>query len=510
MTDIYSNVAKGINDSLLPYRKRKININPDFLNYINGKLFLNIKYKSKQENFFTYNIMKTYSNNPNFLDSLEIIFYNHFVKGDVDFEMNAQMLKIKYLKIEEITENDDLKDETFNKIYFYIPILQIALFVGEKIISDRSYNYQRIEFSEKILNFPLFYIKQYLLNCITFGKFFFLNIFYNFYIENKEDNFEKLKESQKDLLNYVGISYIIKYIQQLKYSNEFLNKLIIYDFNQIKNEPEEFIIRKRFNNMRKYYLEKDIIYDNIKFNYFKNIFLKFYEEKFLKYYKEKISNLMIPNQFYFSIDYISRTIFYKEDTEEFNIYEKLYKLIEYQIFPIDSLIVYFGAISNIIVKDDLLFEKRNELADKIINEFNTIFYNKFGAFYILEIPYIQKQIFKILTWKIKYLRNNKVKLFIYYWKIESILQKIKDPFHIENKESLYCLISEISKQFIYLKEYNYALKLITKTISTEYKESEIGKILKQYKLICEFYQGLIDIEEFKNKILQYNYKFKNI
>ena len=40
--------------------------------------------------------------------------------------------------------------------------------------------------------------------------------------------------------------------------------------------------------MRKYYLEKDIIYDNIKFNYFKNIFLKFYEEKFLKYYKEKI------------------------------------------------------------------------------------------------------------------------------------------------------------------------------------------------------------------------------
>ena len=341
-------------------------------------------------------------------------------------------------------------------------------------------------------------------------NFFFLNIFYNFYIENKEDSFEKLKESQKDLLNYVGISYIIKYIQQLKYSNEFLNKLIIYDFNQIKNEPEEFIIRKRFNNMRKYYLEKDIIYDNIKFNYFKNIFLKFYEEKFLKYYKEKISNLMIPNQFYFSIDYISRTIFYKEDTEEFNIYDKLYKLIEYQIFPIDSLIVYFGAISNIIVKDDLLFEKRNELADKIINEFNTIFYNKFGAFYILEIPYIQKQIFKILTWKIKYLRNNKVKLFIYYWKIESILQKIKDPFHIENKESLYCLISEISKQFIYLKEYNYALKLITKTISTEYKESEIGNILKQYKLICEFYQGLIDIEEFKNKILKYHYKFKNI
>ena len=177
MTDIYSNVAKGINDSLLPYRKRKININPDFLNYINGKLFLNIKYKSKQENFFTYNIMKTYSNNPNFLDSLEIIFYNHFVKGDVDFEMNSQMLKIKYLKIEEITENDDLKDETFNKIYFYIPILQIALFVGEKIISDRSYNYQRIEFSEKILNFPLFYIKQYLLNCITFGKFFFFKYF---------------------------------------------------------------------------------------------------------------------------------------------------------------------------------------------------------------------------------------------------------------------------------------------------------------------------------------------
>ena len=43
---------------------------------------------------------------------------------------------------------------------------------------------------------------------------------------------------------------------------------------------------------------------------------------------------------------------------------------------------------------------------------------KFGPFYILEIPYIQKQIFKILTWKIKYLRNNKVKLFIYYWKIE--------------------------------------------------------------------------------------------
>ena len=478
-----------------------------------GLIIFNKNLTILDHKFFIEKQIHNITSKINLFEYYDILFFEHFIKrnpiykdlslyDDLKQQLSNEDKEILLQNNDKILEYD-IKPY-INEVINFIPILNIGLRinVNESFMISKSNDYEnnqsQIYSFRGLEDFPLRYIKRYLLYCVSFANIRLLSI----YLINKND----LKEN--DLLNYIGITFLLIYVKKLLCIKDIkiILKNNIFENNLFENE--EYIIRKRFNDLYNYYFKEEAIYNDIKFKKYKKIFLDFYDlikkhfnTKNTKYDEE--DELLIPNLFYFSIDYLSRTIFY--DVDNFDFYNKLYNLLIKQLYPIDLLIVYFCAICNIIVKDDILLIQRKELAKKIIDNFHKIFNIKYLIYDILEIPIIQRQLFKVFTFQMKIIHNNRTQILKYHQKIVSILTTITDKFPILEKESLYIYISEAVKKLIFIKEYKEALQLIKRY--NFYLTNDINRLLKHYKLICEYYLGKITLDTF-NKGIEIDFKLK--
>ena len=471
-----------------------------------GIIILNNNLKLIDQKFFIEKQIHNFTSKINLYEYYDILFFQHFIKRNPiykDLSLYDDLTQQLPNEDKEILfqNNDKILEYNINpysnEILNFIPILNIGLRinVNESFMTtisnlnessqNQSYSFINLE------DFPLRYIKRYLLYCVSFGNIRLLSIFLN----NKND----LKEN--DLLNMIGITFLFIYIKKLlcKRDIPIVLEKNIFENNDFENE--EYIIRKRFNDLYNYYYKGEKIYNDIKFKKYKKVFLDFYNSIIQqlnnkKSIYEEDNELLIPSQFYFSIDYLSRTLFYQVDN--FNFYNKLYELLMIQLYPIDLLIVYFCAICNIIVKDDILLIQRKELAEKIIENFHKIFNIKYLIYDILEIPFIQRQLLKVFTFQMKIIGNNRIQILNYHQKFLSILTSITDKFPILEKQSLYIYITEVVKKLILIKEYKEALQLIKRF--NIYLTIDIYKILKYYKLICKYYLGKITLNTFKKEM----------
>ena len=477
-----------------------------------GIIIFNKNLKVMDRKFFIEKQIHNITTKINLFEYYDILFFQHFVKRNPIYKDLSLYDDLKQQLSKEDKElllqnNDKILEYDINPysnaIINFIPILNIGLRinVNESFMTTKS-NYNESNLNQSysfkgLEDFPLNYIKRYLLYCVSFGNIRILSI----YLNNKND----LKE--KDLLNDIGIRFILIYIKKLLYNKDIQITLKNNIFENNDFENEEFLIRKRFNDLYNYYYKEEAIYNDIKFKKYKKIFLDFYDliiqhlnKKNSKY--DEDNELLIPSQFYFSIDYLSRTIYC--DVDNFDFSNKLYNLLKLQLYPIDLLIVYFCAICNIIVKDDILLIQRKELAKKIIDGFHQILNIKYVIYDILEIPIIQRQLLKVFTFQMKIIHNDRRQILKYHQKFVSILTSITDKFPILEKQSLYMYITEAVKELIYIKEYKEALQLIKRY--NFYLTNDI-KLLKYYKLICEYYLGKITSNKFK-KELEIDFKFQ--
>ena len=295
-----------------------------------GLIIFNKNLTILDHKFFIEKQIHNITSKINLFEYYDILFFEHFIKrnpiykdlslyDDLKQQLSNEDKEILLQNNDKILEYD-IKPY-INEIINFIPILNIGLRinVNESFMISKSNDYEnnqsQIYSFRGLEDFPLRYIKRYLLYCVSFGNIRLLSIFLN----NKND----LKEN--DLLNMIGITFLFIYIKKLLCNRDIP---IVLEKNIFENndfENEEYIIRKRFNDLYNYYYKGEKIYNDIKFKKYKKVFLDFYNSIIQqlnnkKSIYEEDNELLIPSQFYFSIDYLSRTLFYQVDN--FNFYNK--------------------------------------------------------------------------------------------------------------------------------------------------------------------------------------------